>query len=151
MQVEGRATGAKTNPGKSLNCFCSLLGFLSLVSPVPPISPADLHFGKEERTVLRGHYIFSFQNLDWKCMVSERFQLSSERNLPGFPSCLGHHHPPQLSLRTDFEFLPLPSSLLLSRKHEGSLPHMASDIHLTDGCMQSPYSKAPLLKKQREL
>lgn len=55
LQGEGTATGAKANPGKSLNCFCSHLGFLSLPSQMLLLSPADLHFGKEERTVLRRH------------------------------------------------------------------------------------------------
>lgn len=32
LQVEGTATGALTNPSKSLNCFCSHQGFLSLAS-----------------------------------------------------------------------------------------------------------------------
>lgn len=96
MEIEGRATGAATNPDKSFNCFCDHLGVLSLASQMLLLPPADLHFGKEER-VLRGHDIFSFPNVGLKCMVCS--QLSSEGNLPGFPSCLGTTILPSLVLK----------------------------------------------------
>ena len=85
LQIEGAATGAKTNPGKSLNCFCSHLGFLSLASQMLLLSPADLHFGKEERTILRGYYIFSFQNVDLKCGVSVLSSIQREICLASLP------------------------------------------------------------------
>lgn len=102
-----------------------------------------------ENSFNRALYLFLL-----KCRLeihrSECSQLSSERNLPGFPMLSGAPPSSPAQLSGETEFLPFPSSLLLSRKHGSSLPHMASCIHLMGGCIQSPYSKAPLLKKQRE-
>lgn len=91
-------------------------------------------------------------------MYGECSQLRSETHRPGFTSCPGHHHPPQLSSQESPLISPsseLPPSLQealwkLPTKLLVFTSRMAAGTWLSPH-LQSPYSMAVLLKKQKEL
>lgn len=121
------------------------------------LSRADLRFWKEERTLLREHYIFSFQNVDLKCMVSVLSSVLREIGLASSP-VLGSvilpssapkrflqsprpQHGPSFSPSSSAEVFPTRLLAFTSRLAAGTWLHPHP---------QSPYSLALWLQQKKE-